>query len=182
MASPPGGKADYVLIGSPRGDTLYGDRYRPNFIFGGQGDDYAYGGSGQDTIYGASGNDRFTATAATTGSWAMKAATSSTAAWAMTICSVAQATTFSKATLEMTRCPAGLDTDTFYYFSLNEGHDVITDFNVKQDKILLDGFGFANVKAGSIQVGSDVLIRTSDEGSILLQHVKLNQLTDDMFI
>ena len=182
MAIPPGGKADYVLIGSPRGDTLYGDRYRPNFIFGGQGDDYAYGGSGQDTIYGASGNDRLHGYGGN--DWLMGDEGSDILNGGL-----GNDHLFGGAGNDFLEGDSGNDTlsggtgsDTFYYFSLNEGHDVITDFNVKQDKILLDGFGFANVKAGSIQVGSDVLIRTSDEGSILLQHVKLNQLTDDMFI
>lgn len=67
--------------------------------------------------------------------------------------------------------------------AMDFGHDVITDFEDGQDKIMVDDtISYATIRAGMEQVGRDVVITFDVDNSITLQNVSLGSLTSSDFL
>jgi Ca2+-binding RTX toxin-like protein len=151
-----------VLIGYAGDDTVFGgggnDKLSGNggadLLRGGGGSDVLQGGNGADELLGGTGNDHLF------GSFGADVRAGGVGA---------------------DRLSGGLGADTFV-FAAGDGHDLVLDFNVAQDRIDLSGFeleGFGDL--GLADVGSAARL-TVDDVTIDLRGVEVGQLDVDQFI
>lgn len=181
-----GAAGDDTIIGLGGSDRLYGDQDNDRLVgrggldrlYGNDGDDTLLGGSGSDTMNGGAGNDSLAGGAdkdkllGSTGNDNLSGGAGN----------------------DVLKGGAGDDIlsgeddiDRFV-FNNSHGHDQITDFVAvnSREKINLrqvDGFdSFKDVADNSSQVGSDVLIQTSGNSSILLINVDLAHLDSGDFL
>lgn len=137
-----GDDADWVR-GGQGNDIVYGDAGDDPHLNGNLGDDYVFGGTGNDTCYGGQGND---------------------------VLNGQDGNDFLSGDLGNDTLTGGAGADRFY-FGVNQGADVITDFSIAQgDKIALAAGTTYNTSVS----GGNTIIGLAGGGSITVQGVALS--------
>ncbi len=154
------GKRGGDFIDGGEGDDVINGGKDDDYIEGGNGDDVIYGGYGSDEIYGGEGRDRVIA-----GDGDDVVETGSGAGY-----------------VEYVDLGEGQDT---LIFSAGSSHDVVKDFSAADDVVDLRswiGLDFAGVQAAASQDGDDVDIQLSDDDTVTLENVTVEELTEDNFL
>lgn len=129
-------------------DTMKGSK-KGDYLNAGQGDDYITGGKGNDDIRGEDGNDTLLGGAGDDRIWGDSHNDTMT---------------------------GGKGRDMFTFF-IGDGHDVITDFDVKQDGFEADWDSVQSI----FKSGSNTVIDFGNDSTITLLGVKPNQIHEDLF-
>ena len=130
-------------------DTMKGSK-KGDYLNAGQGDDFVSGGRGNDDIRGEVGNDTLLGGAGDDRIWGDD---------------------------DNDTMTGGKGRDDFTFF-IGDGHDVITDFDVKQDEFEAD---WDSVQA-IYKSGSDTVIDFGNDSTITLLNVKPGQVHEGLFI
>lgn len=136
-----GTSGEDFLIGGNGADTLNGLAGH-DLLVGGNGDDRLFGGDGRDVLYGDSGNDILDGGAGDDVLFGGKGSDTLTGG-------------------------AGADR---FHFAKADGADVITDFNVAEDRIVLDGVQLSKVTYGDLNKDGavDVTLQFTQGSSVTL--------------
>jgi len=129
-------------------DTMKGSK-KGDYLNAGQGDDHISGGKGNDDIRGEDGNDTLLGGAGDDRIWGDSHNDTMT---------------------------GGKGRDMFTFF-IGDGHDVITDFDVKQDGFEADWDSVQSI----FKSGRNTVIDFGDDSTITLLDVKPNQIHEDHF-
>jgi Ca2+-binding RTX toxin-like protein len=131
-----GGQDQDTIFGGQDGDLIYGN-FKDDVVYGNFGDDLLYGGQDQDVLFGGQGNDQIFGNKGDDQLYGNRGDD-----WLF----------------------GGHGADQFI-FSNNSGHDVIADFDLSSDLVLLS----SNVNGTGIDNGGEALARLSqsDAGAVL---------------
>lgn len=129
-------------------DTMKGSK-KGDYLNAGQGDDYIIGGKGNDDIRGEVGNDTILAGSGDDRLWGDDGNDTMT---------------------------GGQGRDQFTFF-IGDGHDVITDFDVKQDGFEADWDSVQSI----YKSGTNTVIDFGNNSTITLLDVKPGQIDEDLF-
>lgn len=121
-----------------------------DYMNAGPGNDHSKGGKGNDDLRGEDGNDVLNGGAGDDFIWGGR---------------------------DTDRMTGGKGHDMFQYLH-GEGHDTITDFNVKQDRLSADYDGILSVSKSA----HDTIIDFGNGDTLTLLHIKPQQVTEDIFV
>ena len=152
-----GNKASDTLYGRQHADTLYGGQ-ADDLIYGNRGADVVYGNRANDTLFGGRGDDALSGGLGD--DWLFGNRGDDTLA-------------------------GGAGADRFHFAVASGGHDVVTDFAVGVDQLVVSGSGAASV-ADFLTMASladngdgDAVLRLGDGFSVTLLGVKAADLSGD---
>ena len=158
-----GGGDDIIYGGKDSNDTGLNDSIMGgdgnDIVFGGAGNDFVAGGGDNDELFGGSGNDTIEGGSGSD-------------------------TIFGGAGDDTITGGEGADR---FSFAANQGDDVITDFEVGEDTLVLanaatDFTSLADVEAAATEVSGGLLIDLGDGNSLLLEGISTGDLQADDFV